>query len=261
MWPIAAMAWRIGDLLAVEAQLDWMSAHGFTGAAFHASAGVPGVWQGVEPTDCSSARREQLRATLRAFRFTELHAPFRCVLGAADSESVVEELVPTLDLAGDVEADVVTVHLAPPAVDHAVLSRAVKRLDELAAERRLRIGLEAEHGFDLVRGWDLPRVGVTLDIGHLYAVAAGRHLAAFGSLSAVVQYLGPLLVHAHVHDVDAQSDHTTIGTGCVDFASFSEGLAAIGYAGGLTLELNPDRASPEAIAHSRRVLEAGWGAA
>ena len=76
MTAIGNMLWRIGDILDFDAQLAWTREAGFDGAGFHASAGAPGKWRGLEPADTSRERRVALRRELSAFSFAEIHAPF-----------------------------------------------------------------------------------------------------------------------------------------------------------------------------------------
>ncbi|MBI2300462.1 MAG: sugar phosphate isomerase/epimerase [Armatimonadetes bacterium] len=254
MWPVGFMTWRIGDLLDPGEQFAWVADHGFEAVGFHASPGDPPHWRGVDPGGCPAPERARLRRLLDAFERKEVHAPFRLTLGPDAPEQTVDELLPVLDLAGDLGCDVVTVHLRlPPDGALAAQRDAAARLGTEALRRGLVIGLETEWGFDAIRTWGADGVGVTLDIGHLH-LDAPRYLDPFGSLEAVVRHLGDLLVHLHVHDVDDLSDHVEPGTGRVDFDSLLRGLQATGYQGMLMLELNPDRVTPEAIARSRVTL-------
>lgn len=75
-WTIGNMLWRIGELLAIEEQIEWSRQAGFDGVGLHASPGTPGAWEGVDPQTCDSAGRRALRAQLTGFALREVHAPF-----------------------------------------------------------------------------------------------------------------------------------------------------------------------------------------
>jgi len=49
VWDIYMMAWRIGEILDIDAQLEWIREAGFDGAGLHADPGEPGQWQGIDP--------------------------------------------------------------------------------------------------------------------------------------------------------------------------------------------------------------------
>lgn len=60
MWDICMMAWRIGEMLDIDTQLEWIREAGFDGVGFHASPGEPGQWQGIDPL--ASPPRASLRS-------------------------------------------------------------------------------------------------------------------------------------------------------------------------------------------------------
>jgi sugar phosphate isomerase/epimerase len=257
------MLWRIGDILDFDAQLAWTRAAGFDGAGFHASAGAPGRWRGIEPARATSDRRRSLRDDLSIFSFAEIHAPFAVELTSEDLAEQINALGPVLELAGDLRASVVTVHAQihdSDAQDDAWLA-GMRDLDHQAARAQTTIGLEIVDGFQAVRAWDLPRIGVTLDVGHMYAPAHSPTLTRFNGLGNLIGYLGPALVHLHLHDTDGETDHCEVGTGIVDFSDIAIGLEDASYARGATLEMNPDRCSPEGIVRSAERLRGLFGGA
>lgn len=132
------------------------------------------------------------------------------------------------------------------------------RPNATARDMGLLLGLEVVSGFDLIRTWNLPHVGVTLDVGHMYAEAEPQPqpLEPFGSIGTVVHHVADILVHLHVHDV-AERDHSEIGTGRVDFADLLTALREVGYTRGMCLEMNPDRVSPDGIRRSLARLRRG----
>ncbi|TEU09385.1 MAG: hypothetical protein E3J25_10435, partial [Anaerolineales bacterium] len=114
MWDICMMAWRIGEILDIDAQLEWIREAGFDGVGFHASPGQPGQWQGIDPLATDAKARARVRNALTRFSMCEIHAPFESVLAAGSLPASTEALLPILDFAGDVGASVVTVHADPP---------------------------------------------------------------------------------------------------------------------------------------------------
>lgn len=249
---IGNMLWRIGDLLDIDRQITWTREAGFEGVAFHAHAGVPGRWRGVAPETCRTGDRKRLADALGAFCFAEIHAPFAIELSDATLTKDIAALQPVLTLAGDVGVGIVTVHANLP--ESEIGSRVdwfphMRRLDQAASEFDVTIVLEVTHGFDVVKSWDLARIGVNLDVGHMY-LASHRHvLNSCGGIGNLIRRLEGVLRHLHLHDVsaDGATDHIEIGTGVVDFEAIANALQDIGYAHDATLELNPDRVSPEGI--------------
>ncbi len=252
MIAIGNMLWRIGDILDFDAQLAWTREAGFEGVGFHASAGVRGRWCGIEPVEADGERRASLRHELSAFSFAEIHAPFAIELTRDDLTAQIRALEPVLQLAADLDVSVVTVHAQIQDADGArdLWLAAMSRLDAQAARAQTTIGLEIVDGFHAVRGWDLPHIGVTLDVGHMYAPAHAQGLERHNGIGGLISYLGPALVHLHLHDTDAETDHCEVGTGIVNFPDIAKALTQIGYARGATLEMNPDRCSPEGILRS-----------
>ena len=249
-WPICNMLWRIGDILPVLEQLEWCRQKGFDGIGVHASPGTPGAWQGIHPSAADRETRQTLRNAISTFTLCEVHAPFAIELTDDSLIDDIRQLEPITALAHDIGARIVTVHAQSPTPEWAE-SMAV--LDADASEKGLEIGLEIVSGFSAVQSWGLPNIGVTLDVGHLYGMDEGKHLAPFGSIGGLVREIAPILFHLHMHDV-ASLDHVEIGTGCVDFRDLLTGLRDIGYKKGMCLEMNPDRVSPDGICRSMASL-------
>ena len=246
------MLWRIGGILPVREQLTWCGEAGFDGIGLHASAGSPGAWEGVDPAMAGQAERRELRDALDGFRLREVHAPFAIVLKSGSLAQALDQLKPVTAFARDIGAGVVTVHAELPSPADATgraWEEPMAGLSADAVEKGVRIGLEIVRGFDLVHAWDLPNVGITLDVGHMYAVDDGQPLEPFGSIGALITSIAQNLVHLHMHDV-ATLDHIEIGTGRVDFTGLLRALHEIGYAQGMCLEMNPDRVSPDGIRRS-----------
>lgn len=256
MWPIGNMLWRIGELLDFDQQLAWTREAGFAGVGFHASAGVPGQWRGLEPAACDPTERARLRRELGRFSFAEIHAPFAIELRTEVLAASIAALAPVLKLAQDLGVGVVTVHAQLPApkagADLARWLGPMRELDGQAALAQTTVALEIADGFAAVQSWALPRVGINLDVGHMYLEANRHVLAQCGGLGSLIRQLGSGLVHLHLHDVraDGKLDHLELGTGVVAFAELVATLRTIGYDHSMTLELNPDRVTPTGIRRS-----------
>ena len=256
MWPIGMMLWRIGELLDFYEQMEWISAAGFDAIGFHASPGLPGEWRGVDPTTLDTSGRRALRDRLQAgFRRVEIHAPFSITLTAQSGPDAFAELGPIIEFAGEVGADILTVHAVPPTDEQssAEWQAVVGRLDALAAGAEVTIALENLGGRPWFKGPRMSRVGTNLDIGHLHlSIMAGAESLA--SVVDAVRTTGSALVHSHVHDVIGEQDHVQLGTGEIDFTDFCRALFEVQYRGFLCLELNPQLVSPTAMQQSRHSL-------
>ena len=260
MNPISMMAWRIGDLLDMGEQVDWVEANGFDGISLHGSAGTPGQWRGIDPAACPPAARAQWRDRLASFRAREIHAPFGAVMQGTDCTAALAVLTETLTFAGDLGADIVTVHGEVPRDRSAlpVWGEAIRQLAALARESQVTVGLELTSGFTEVIDLAEPNLGITLDVGHMYHRNAGPLVPFAGDLGAVVRLLGSKLVHLHLHDVVGDTDHVMPGTGCVDYQGLFAALHEINYQSMFCLELNPDRVSPAGISQSREWVAERW---
>jgi len=245
------MAWRIGETLDLFEQFEWIREAGFDGIGFHTSPGVPGKWQGLAPEAAGLSLRERLRDLVEQFSFCEVHAPFELTLTGESLEATTEGLLPVLDLAGDIGAAVVTVHAELPGPEEptAPWRSSMEQLDARAESNNTVIGLELVEGFDWVRQLELPNIGLTLDIGHMY-LDGSRPLQPFGSIAQVVRECADLLFHLHVHDYNGTYDHVELGTGHVDLKGCLAALKEVGYSRTLCLELNPDLVSPEGMQRS-----------
>lgn len=252
------MVWAVGDIVEPEAQIRWIREAGFEGVGFHACRGALPYWAGIDPADCDAAARRRWRDILSGFALREIHAPFEIDLRDSTLAAGVAALAPIIAFGGDLGVDVVTVHAGlPPETAPAAPAwhDALRALSEAAGRANLAIGLEILSDFAWLDRWALPRVGVTLDVGHLCSAAGGPEaLAQAGGVSPMIRRIGRHLVHLHVHDHNGQHDHIEAGTGGIDFASLFAGLSAIGYRRGMCLELNPSRCAPEGMVRSRAHL-------
>lgn len=256
-WDLGFMVWRIGDILDFDAQVEWIAQAGFEAISFHASAGTPGKWVGIDPAVTGPEARRRIKNLLARFSMREIHAPFACELERETPSEVVKSLEGTLRFAHDVGAAVVTVHADPPDPSrdepvprwHEVLDQ----LDAAAAKAGVHIGIEFMSRFEWLRKPRRAHIGATLDVGHMY-LRDGAGYRPYGTIGGLVRFLDDTLIHLHVHDYNGAVDHIEIGTGRVDFDSTLRALTDMGYQGALCLELNPDRVSPDGIRRSADFL-------
>ncbi|MDQ1318587.1 MAG: hypothetical protein QG588_2249 [Candidatus Poribacteria bacterium] len=252
MWNIAFMAWRIGDILELDNQIDWIRSTGFDAIGFHASSGISGVWQGIDPAQTNSVKRQLLRQRLSDFKSIEIHAPFELTLKTSDLGIIIERLNPIIEFSEDVGASILTIHADLPSSSTNEFEKwqsYLDRLDILAREAGTKIGLELMQDFEYLNTPRRDNIGVTLDVGHMY-LNDGKGYHPYGTIGGLVRSLKETLVHLHLHDYDGTYDHLELGTGIIDFENLLLGLSAIKYEGFICLELNPDRVSPERIQHS-----------
>ena len=256
MLPLANMLWRIGEILDFDEQLAWTRDVGFQGVGFHASAGVPGKWRGVEPSASGAEERKRLRRQISGFSFAVIHAPFAITLTGETLAEDVATLTPVLEFAGDLGVGIVTVHALPSDADgtSAIWCRLMRQLNAEAVRTRTRVGLEITSGFGAVQDWALSNVGATLDVGHMVLPSGRAALEVAGGIGDLIRHLGDALSHLHLHDVDDETDHIEIGTGTVPFDEIVVALRDIGYPHGATLEMNPDRVAPEGIRRSAQYI-------
>ena len=254
MWKIGNMLWRIGDVLEIDEQIAWTKNAGFDGIGLHASSGSPPNWRGVEPSECTGECRAALREQVEELAYAEIHAPFAIELKSGELASGLAALRPVLSFAKDIGAGIVTVHAdipGAPTDDEAASWRdAMGILNDDAEAADVLVGLEIMDGFDAVLAWNLPRVGLTLDVGHMYLPAQTHVLERHGSIGSLVRHIGGKLFHLHMHDVNGDVDHIEVGTGCVDIDDLLAVLKDAGYQRAMTLELNPSRVSPDGIRRS-----------
>ena len=259
-WRIGFMAWRIGDILEFDKQIEWIHNAGFDGVSFHASPGIPNKWRGVDPAVTGNDERLRLKRKLSVFGMCEIHAPFALTLKTDELTPIAEKLTDHIRFAGDVGASVLTVHADIPAYSPKVFNEWEKHLSELndlAGKAGVVVGLEITKGFEFIKEFGGDNIGVTLDVGHLY-LNNGEGYRPYGTMGGIVRILREKLFHLHLHDYDGVNDHIEIGTGLLGFDELFHSLVEIGYDGAMCLELNPDLVSPEGIIRSLEYLRTMW---
>jgi sugar phosphate isomerase/epimerase len=180
--------------------------------------------------------------------------PAGCSLDAADVEArrqAVECVRRQLTDAARLGATVA--YLVPPPQGERLplFAEACALLADFAAERMVRLLIEHIPGRSLATVRDTlswleqvghPRLGLLLDVGHC--------LISGEEVGAAVRQAGERLGYVHLDDNDGVGDvHWPLLTGRLtetDLASLASSLGAIGYRGGVALELNA--ANPDAVA-------------
>jgi protein FrlC len=134
---------------------------------------------------------------------------------------------------GRTQADV------PPEQGLEHFAEALLPLCDYAAERGVRLGIEYEPALLVERAAEVvaliervghPALGVNLDVGH--AVCIGED-----PVDSIARLAGRIW-NVHVEDIrDGKHHHRIPGDGDLDFAALFRALGAIGYTGGVTVEL------------------------
>lgn len=166
-----------------------------------------------------------------------------------------------------------TVSIHPPYftagnhISQKLLSRArsrflqlLKKQVELAHQRKIKVAIESfcyppfifKNINDFARfvsKFPQEKLGVLLDIGHLYQIGI--------SLSQSLCIFKDRLVDVHIHDATLERDyrkatHLPIGKGTIDFSSLIRLLREVHYDGWLTLEI---RGNEREIIQSKQYLE------
>lgn len=141
----------------------------------------------------------------------------------------------------------------------------LRRTLDLADERGVALAFEPEPGMFVERpaGWrelrrrlgpDGPRLGLTLDVGHLLCT---------GDLPVgdQIRALAPELVHVHLDDIRAGvHEHLPFGEGDLDLAGTLQALIEVGFRGMAAVELSRDsHRGPEAARQAMGSLREALG--
>jgi sugar phosphate isomerase/epimerase len=173
----------------------------------------------------------------------------------------VDFLRRSIDLAAELHADAVSFWSgkAPSSEADSVLWQrlidGVAGLCEYAQKRDVRLAFEPEPGMfidtmprfaELLRLVAHPRLGLTLDVGHLQCMGEFP-------LDAPILAWRDVLWNIHIEDMrTGVHNHLAFGEGEIDFAPVFAALRSAGYAGGLHVELS--RHSHDAVETARTSL-------
>jgi sugar phosphate isomerase/epimerase len=258
---IGCMIWRIGDILDFYDQIEWVKRHRFEEVSFWTIPGQPGHWQGFDAENATQQDVMKLKEALNGVSEVDLHAGFPMDSANQDKrKTTLQKLTPTFELAGRIGASVITIHADTRTPEFcgktrdSAMAESLTQLNQLAREHDVLVGIETEWDIPLIERLDLPRVGVTLDTGHVH-FNEGAAFKPYGSLGGLIEIFREKILHVHVHDYDGNFDHIGIGKGYIDFHDIVRTLCNIQFKGSLCLEINPDRESPEAILESRDRLQ------
>jgi len=213
--------------------------------------------------------QEATRALRKRFDRAVIHAPFVDVpllsLNPHIEREAQRQIFMAVNAAAALDLEVVTVHAPlpgrlPPEEFHTRLVDVLRQLGDAAAEAGTTIGLENwrypadpdEHG-TLLEAVDHPAVGATLDVGHIAYWFQRDGVTRLADEYAIMEYhrrlhalidrIGPRIVHVHLHDVRAADlqDHRGVGRGVLDFAAIFNRLDELSFDGLILLELGePD---------------------
>jgi sugar phosphate isomerase/epimerase len=183
----------------------------------------------------------------------------------AERERAVREAVATLDLAGELGAGHVVVHLGLPSGQKPAASdndregarRSLEQIVERRSSTRVNLAIEVipnaiSAPAALVRlieeDVDLEGVGICLDFGHAFLV---------GDVVDAIETISGHLLTTHVHDNHGRDDeHLVPYEGGIDWPAALTAMQKIGYDGVFVMELAAS-ASPRAVLErTRRAREA-----
>jgi sugar phosphate isomerase/epimerase len=211
--------------------------------------------------------RQQLRCVIETgARFLldpwRKHQPTLVSAAPAERERRADFLTRAIELAAFLDADAVSFWSGTALDDsprEVIVERFVNALEPVlaVAERHgVRLALEPEPDMlidtlaaaeDLLRRLPHPKLGLTIDVGHLYCQSEG-------DLVTLLRRAGPALGNVHLEDMRrGVHDHLMFGDGEIDFSEVFSGLQRAGYAGGVFVELS--RHSHDAVNTAQRAID------
>ena len=177
----------------------------------------------------------------------EKHEPTLVSAGEADRLRRIDFLRRAIDAASVLKSDCVSLwsgvvrHSAGRDVAMSHLASGLRRVLDDAEQRNVVLGFEPEPGMlidtmesmtELVDRVDSPRLGLTLDVGHL-------HCQGETPIADHIRHWGTRLVNVHIEDMRAGvHEHLMFGEGEIDFPPVIASLTQSGYDGGVHVELS-----------------------
>ncbi len=174
------------------------------------------------------------------------HHPTLVTSKSAGRPLRIEFLRHAIDMAAALGSDCVSLWSgALPASDSPTdgfrrLVEGLRLVLDYAERREVKIGFEPEPGMlidtmasfaELVEQIDSPRLGLTLDIGHLHCLGE--------PIEETIFRWSNQLLNVHLEDMCADvHEHLMFGEGEIDFPPVLAALQKVGYAGGLHVELS-----------------------
>lgn len=175
------------------------------------------------------------------------HEPTLVSQRAEDRLRRIDFLKRSIDVAAMLGSDCVSIwsgvvrHAAGRDAAMADLTSGLQRVLDYADRREVDLGFEPEPDMlidttdsfaELLDRVDSPRLKLTLDVGHL-------HCLGETPIPAVIRRWGQRIANVHIEDMRAGvHDHLMFGEGEMDFPPIIAALAAVGYDGGVHVELS-----------------------
>ena len=174
----------------------------------------------------------------------------------------IDFLKRSIDVAAKLGSDCVSIwsgvvrHAAGREAAMVDLTSGLQRVIDYADRRDVDLGFEPEPDMlidttdsfaELLDHIDSPRLKLTLDVGHL-------HCLGETPIPGVIRRWGKRIANVHIEDMRAGvHDHLMFGEGEMDFPPIIAALAAVGYDGGVHVELS--RHSHDAPRVAQRAFE------
>lgn len=264
--------------ISLQASLDLLRQLKFPVVEIHPMGvpeGRPGQFPGFAFDRLSDTQKSGIRASLKSFQHVTAHLPYTGLDYFSKDPAIAKPAIQTVDTAleGSVffGAEVMVLHPKPAEgltleQEWPVMIERIRRWGDMAQRHRGRIALET--GFPpsikdyvrLVKEVNHPAVGATIDVGHQSryaeltakvrpeARATPAGIRAYNETTfAIIEALGPKVMHFHVHDIDPATwrEHLPLGTGFVDYPRLFRLLDKIGYTGYLIFEIGGPSAEME----------------
>lgn len=166
------------------------------------------------------------------------------LLGHCDvqSETVVSDFQPTLEIADQMDVKIIFVSVHAGEVDKTAVYDRLRAIGENAAPSGIKVCLETHP--DLIHNGDIaletmqavnhPNICVNFDTGNVYYY--NHNVTAVGEVEKVIPHVGA--VHLKDTNGDYRTWHfPTLGEGVVDFKAVFQTLNAAGFYGPFTMEL------------------------
>ncbi len=210
-----------------------------------ARAGFSGVEVMVtkDPDTRDPARLREL-AERWDLPITAIHAPFLLMTRSVWGSDPIGKIDRAIELAGDLEGDPLVVVHPPYRWQGGYRRWLIERLPEVAAQTGVRVAVENMFPIRM-RGRSLGRFHAVHTLEELegfpHVVLDTSHAAVAGfDPSVVLERLGPRLSHVHLSNNAGRGwdSHLPLDRGVLPLEAFVEHLAASGYTGDISLEID-----------------------
>jgi sugar phosphate isomerase/epimerase len=271
----ARRPWAIGANTAITGwglleAIELLRRIGFAAIEIHpmgAPEPTPGQYPGFRFDELTAGQQQEIRAALRGFRHVTTHLPYTGLDYFAADPAVASVAVKNVDVAlqgsAYFGAELAVLHPKSgsgqtEAGQWKAMREGIRRWGDMARRHKMRIALETGYpasvaGFvRLVQEVGHPAVGAAIDVGHQsrYAELVAKvkpqdratpaGIRAYNDTTlAIVEGLGPKVIHFHVHDIDPATwkEHLPLGTNFVDYPRLFAALERIRYRGHLIFEI------------------------